>query len=127
MAIWKSRRIVFSLSPWYLLTIELAEMLKNVVLHSEATAFASIVFPVPGGPKRSIPFHGSRILFWNSSGSFRGSWIASFITFFADCIPIMSENFVCRFFEIISDFNCVRIFFSSSEFVGGKFIIREFR
>ncbi len=27
-----------------------AEMLKNVVWHSVATAFASIVLPVPGGP-----------------------------------------------------------------------------
>lgn len=33
-------------------------MLKNVVRHSVATAFAIIVFPVPGGPKRRMPFHG---------------------------------------------------------------------
>lgn len=31
------------------------ETLKKVVLHSLATAFASIVLPVPGGPKRSTP------------------------------------------------------------------------
>jgi hypothetical protein len=38
-----------------------ADILKNVVLHSVATALASIVFPVPGGPNNRIPFHGSRI------------------------------------------------------------------
>lgn len=35
----------FSESPRHLLTIELAEILKNVVLHSVATAFASNVLP----------------------------------------------------------------------------------
>lgn len=34
---------------------EEAEMLKNVACDSEATALASIVLPVPGGPKRSKP------------------------------------------------------------------------
>ena len=34
----------------YLLAIVDAETLKNVVLHSVATAFARSVFPVPGGP-----------------------------------------------------------------------------
>jgi hypothetical protein len=29
--------------------------LKNVVLHSVATAFANIVLPVPGGPNKRIP------------------------------------------------------------------------
>ena len=32
-----------------------AETLKNVALHSDATALASIVFPLPGGPKSSKP------------------------------------------------------------------------
>lgn len=40
-------RTSFSESPLHLLTMLDAEMLKNVVLHSVATAFASIVFPVP--------------------------------------------------------------------------------
>ena len=39
----------FSESPLHLLTMEDAEMLKKVVLHSVATALASRVFPVPGG------------------------------------------------------------------------------
>ena len=44
----------FSESPRHLLTRVDAEMLKNVVLHSVATAFASNVLPVPGGPCKSI-------------------------------------------------------------------------
>lgn len=32
-----------------------AETLKNVASDSEATALASMVFPFPGGPKRSKP------------------------------------------------------------------------
>jgi hypothetical protein len=35
-----------------------ADTLKNVVLHSVATALASIVLPVPGGPYSSTPFPG---------------------------------------------------------------------
>lgn len=31
------------------------ETLKNVASDSEATALASMVFPLPGGPKRSRP------------------------------------------------------------------------
>ena len=34
------------------------ETLKNVVPHSVATALASIVLPVPGGPNMRTPFHG---------------------------------------------------------------------
>ena len=41
----------FSESPLHLLTIVEAEILKNVVLHSVATALASIVFPVPAEKK----------------------------------------------------------------------------
>ena len=48
----------FSESPLHLLTRVDADMLKKVVLHSEATAFARRVFPVPGGPWSSIPFQG---------------------------------------------------------------------
>jgi hypothetical protein len=38
-----------------------AVTLKNVVPHSVATAFASMVLPVPGGPNIKTPFHGLRI------------------------------------------------------------------
>jgi len=46
----KSTRTSFSESPRYLETMDEALMLKKVVLHSVATAFASMVLPVPGGP-----------------------------------------------------------------------------
>lgn len=55
LAISNSTRTSFSLSPRHLDTIELAEMLKNVVRHSVATAFANRVFPVPGGPYSKTP------------------------------------------------------------------------
>jgi hypothetical protein len=40
----------FSLSPTHFDISVLALMLKNVHLHSVATAFANIVLPFPGGP-----------------------------------------------------------------------------
>jgi len=52
-------RTSFSDSPKNLLVKELALMAKKTLLLSVATALASIVFPVPGGPKRSIPLAGS--------------------------------------------------------------------
>jgi hypothetical protein len=42
--------INFSLSPMYLETSVLALILKKVDLHSEATALAKRVLPLPGGP-----------------------------------------------------------------------------
>jgi hypothetical protein len=48
----------FSDSPRNFDVSEEDDTLKKVVLHSEATAFASIVLPVPGGPVMSMPFHG---------------------------------------------------------------------
>jgi len=59
LAISNKTFINFSESPLHFETILLAEILKKVDLHSVATAFASIVFPVPGGPNKSTPFQGS--------------------------------------------------------------------
>lgn len=39
----EGKKILYSCIPRHLLTIDEAEILKNVVLHSVATAFASIV------------------------------------------------------------------------------------
>lgn len=50
--------INFSLSPIYFDTRVLALMLKKVDLHSVATAFASRVLPLPGGPYKRMPFVG---------------------------------------------------------------------
>lgn len=51
----------FSESPRYLDVSVAEETLKNVVRHSVATARASNVLPVPGGPVSKTPFHGLRI------------------------------------------------------------------
>ena len=45
----------FSELPRHLEATDEAEMLKNVVLHSVATALASSVLPVPGGPYNRMP------------------------------------------------------------------------
>lgn len=52
-------RTSFSLSPRHLLMMLLALMLKKVVEHSVATALASSVLPVPGGPYSRMPFQGA--------------------------------------------------------------------
>ena len=97
LAISKSTRISFSESPRHLETIELAEMLKNVVLHSVATAFASIVLPVPGGPNKSTPFQGSSnpVKKW---GYLRGIRTASFKRRFAFSNPTISLKETLGFF-----------------------------
>lgn len=43
-------------------------MLKNTVFNSFAIAFASMVFPVPGGPNSNIPFQGAKENYLNNSG-----------------------------------------------------------
>lgn len=61
LTISKRSRTNFSDSPRYLEVSVAEETLKKVVPHSVATALASIVLPVPGGPTISTPFHGRRI------------------------------------------------------------------
>lgn len=53
--------------------------------HVVATAFASKVFPVPGGPYRSRPERHRPSD--SSSGCSRGNWIVSRISFFTSCSP----------------------------------------
>lgn len=57
-----SNRILtsFSLSPRYLEVRVEEETLKKVVPHSVATALASSVFPVPGGPTISTPLRRTK-------------------------------------------------------------------
>ena len=60
---------------------------------SFATAFASNVLPVPGGPYNNTPLGGST---WNSlnfSGYFNGHSTASFNSCFASSNPPMSSHF----------------------------------
>ena len=54
LAISKRTLTSFSESPRHLLTILDAEMLKNVVLHSVATALARSVLPVPEVGERNV-------------------------------------------------------------------------
>lgn len=61
LTISKSSRTNFSDSPRYFEVSEALDTLKNVVLHSFATALAKSVLPVPGGPNIQIPRQGRRI------------------------------------------------------------------
>ena len=67
----KSARTSFSLSPTHVLVRVDEDMLKKYAVDSVATAFANIVFPVPGGPKSRMPFGGARRPL-NKSGRFEG-------------------------------------------------------
>eukprot|EP00754_Rhynchopus_humris_P007008 Rhum_TRINITY_DN132_c0_g2::Rhum_TRINITY_DN132_c0_g2_i1::g.411::m.411 len=81
----------FSPSPTILLVRADAEMLKNVKLHCAATAFASIVFPLPGGPKSSSPLVGLRRPV-KSLGFFLGKMTLRNSVFLASCSPWTSSK-----------------------------------
>ena len=51
----KPSRTFCSLCPTYILSSSGPLTLKKFILNSDATAFASSVFPVPGGPYSKIP------------------------------------------------------------------------
>ncbi|EAT48673.1 AAEL000367-PA [Aedes aegypti] len=73
----------FSPSPTYLLVKVAADMLKKVAEHSVATALASSVLPLPGGPKSSKPLAGVRKPVKSSGrtdGSITISWSACLAT-----------------------------------------------
>lgn len=89
-----SSRTSFSDSPRYFDVNVDVETLKKVVPHSVATAFASIVLPVPGGPTISTPFHGLLIPLKNS-GIHIGSTTASSNNCLASCKSAMSSQ--CTF------------------------------
>mmetsp|Transcript_3247 Transcript_3247/g.11761 ORF Transcript_3247/g.11761 Transcript_3247/m.11761 type:complete len:345 (+) Transcript_3247:406-1440(+) len=87
----KSARTSFSPSPIHLLVSADAEMLKNVASDSVATALASIVLPVPGGPNSSTPFGGERRP-WKISGRFVGRITASCSVALANSSPATSSQ-----------------------------------
>ncbi len=62
---------------------------------SRATAFASSVFPVPGGPKSRKPLAGRMPSRWNASGCLSGSSTPSRRIRFASSSPPMSSQ--CTF------------------------------
>ncbi|KAJ6263750.1 LOW QUALITY PROTEIN: hypothetical protein Dda_2321 [Drechslerella dactyloides] len=86
---WNSARTSFSDSPSC--QPDDAEMEKNVDLLSVATARASIVFPVPGGPNSSMPLAGSRSP-RNKSGRRNGYTTASLSANFATSSPAISSQ-----------------------------------
>mmetsp|Transcript_21697 Transcript_21697/g.56613 ORF Transcript_21697/g.56613 Transcript_21697/m.56613 type:complete len:230 (+) Transcript_21697:497-1186(+) len=92
-AISKSNRTIFSDSPRHLLLRVAADTLKKVVWHSCATALASIVLPVPGGPNIKTPFQGLRKP-WKTSGIHKGSTTASWRSCFASLKSAISSQVV---------------------------------
>mmetsp|Transcript_76682 Transcript_76682/g.216862 ORF Transcript_76682/g.216862 Transcript_76682/m.216862 type:complete len:260 (+) Transcript_76682:375-1154(+) len=82
----------FSDSPRHF-DVSVAELqLKNVMFSvHDATAFAIIVFPVPGGPNSSTPFQGLRRPTKNS-GRISGSTTASLMARLAPSRPPMSSK-----------------------------------
>lgn len=94
-------RTSFSESPRHLLTMVLADILKNVVELSVATALASRVLPVPGGPNRSKPRQGVSTP-WNNAGYLVGYTTASFSNRFGSSRPFTSLQWTSRVSRNIS-------------------------
>ena len=78
-------------SPRYFCTNSLPTTRMNVAVVALATAFAIIVFPVPGGPYISTPRGGSMPICAYSSGICSGSSTASRISCFCMSMPPMSS------------------------------------
>lgn len=113
-------RTSFSLSPCHFEVSVDAETEKKVDLDSVATALASIVFPVPGGPNNSIPRAGSRSPM-NKSGRKKGYTTASLRAFFAVSSPATSSQCTSSPLTTIS-FRICRAAFTSIP-LGNFFII----
>ena len=115
-------RTSFSDSPKYLLVRLLAEMEKKVDWDSVATARASIVLPVPGGPNSSMPRAGSRRPM-NRSGRRNGYTTVSRSAFFATSSPATSLQRTSSPCTTIS----LKIAFAAAESTpGGKFLRTAF-
>lgn len=84
----------FSESPLHLLTIDEAEILKKVVLHSVATALANNVFPVPAnwqpeGNKNN--YRGYRFTI-NLEGHIKVT-----LSMEKECLWIIEDTKVCKY------------------------------
>mmetsp|Transcript_29846 Transcript_29846/g.57353 ORF Transcript_29846/g.57353 Transcript_29846/m.57353 type:complete len:246 (+) Transcript_29846:1053-1790(+) len=83
----------FCASPNHLLWSVDRRTLMKQASHSLASALASIVLPVPGGPYSSTPFTGlSRFPRWNSSGRRRGRITSSSRDCFTSSMPPMDAK-----------------------------------
>mmetsp|Transcript_95386 Transcript_95386/g.267164 ORF Transcript_95386/g.267164 Transcript_95386/m.267164 type:complete len:234 (+) Transcript_95386:309-1010(+) len=87
-------------SPKYFCTNSEPTMRMNVAVVWFATAFASIVFPVPGGPYNSTPLGGSMPICAYNSLWVSGSSTASLISCFWMSIPPMSAYVTSGFSDI---------------------------
>ena len=90
-AIANSRRMRAAPRPANISTNDAADCAKNWAPDSFATAFASSVLPVPGGPCRSTPFGTFAPSSWKDFGSRRNS-TSSCSSAFASSTPAMSAN-----------------------------------
>ena len=90
-AIANRRRIRAAPRPANISTNDAADCAKNCAPDSFATAFASSVLPVPGGPCSRIPFGTFAPSAWNDFGSRRNSTISA-SSAFASSTPAMSAN-----------------------------------
>ncbi len=85
------RRIRAAPRPANISTNDAADCEKNCARDSCATALASSVFPVPGGPCSRIPFGTFAPSFWKRLGSRRNS-TTSWSSSFASSTPAMSSQ-----------------------------------
>ena len=76
------------------------EIVKNGTLASPATALASNVLPVPGGPTINTPFGMLPPSFWNFDGSRKKS-TSSVTSSFASSQPATSANVVLTWSSLI--------------------------
>lgn len=86
----------FSESPTYLdmMSAELTE--KKAAFDSVAQALAKKVFPVPGGPYKSTPFHAF-LAPMNMLGNFKGMRTETMSCSLAYSSPAMSSHFMLGF------------------------------
>ena len=90
-AIANSRRMRAAPRPANISTNDAADWAKNCAPDSCATAFASSVLPVPGGPCSRMPLGTFAPSAWNGLGSRRNSTI-SCSSALASSTPAMSAN-----------------------------------
>ena len=81
-------------SPMYFLTNSEATTLMKVALVSFATALASKVLPVPGGPYNNTPLGGSIPIFSNNSGSVKGNSTVSLTSLICSSKPPIFSNVI---------------------------------
>mmetsp|Transcript_45715 Transcript_45715/g.141302 ORF Transcript_45715/g.141302 Transcript_45715/m.141302 type:complete len:285 (+) Transcript_45715:425-1279(+) len=95
-AFWKRLRTFRSLSPMYMESSSGPLTLRKCTRHSVATALASSVLPVPGGPTRRPPLGILAPSFWYLAGSLRKS-TNSTTSRLACSRPATSSNFTLDF------------------------------